>query len=44
VLTEYSHKYSITEFGGMLAEAGFGRFQVWTDPKEWFGVFLAEPT
>jgi dimethylhistidine N-methyltransferase len=44
VLTEYSHKYFITEFGGMLAEAGFGRFQVWTDPKEWFGVFLAEPT
>ncbi|WP_304639601.1 L-histidine N(alpha)-methyltransferase [Pseudomonas sp.] len=44
VLTEYSHKYSTTEFGAMLAEAGFGRFEVWTDPKDWFGVFLAEPT
>ncbi len=44
VLTEYSHKYSTTEFGAMLAEAGFGKHQLWTDPKEWFGVFLAEPT
>ncbi|KKN95379.1 hypothetical protein LCGC14_0179060 [marine sediment metagenome] len=44
VLTEYSHKYTTAAFGEMLAEAGFGRHQLWTDPRQWFGVFLAEPT
>ncbi|SDS86527.1 dimethylhistidine N-methyltransferase [Halopseudomonas xinjiangensis] len=43
VLTEYSHKYTIDGFGNMLREAGFGRYQVWTDANQWFGVFLAEP-
>lgn len=43
VLTEYSHKYTIDGFGAMLREAGFDRYQVWTDPRQWFGVFLAEP-
>ena len=43
VLTEYSHKYTIDGFGSMLREAGFGRYQVWTDTNQWFGVFLAEP-
>ncbi|UAW97838.1 L-histidine N(alpha)-methyltransferase [Halopseudomonas nanhaiensis] len=43
VLTEYSHKYTIDGFGAMLKEAGFERYQVWTDPRQWFGVFLAEP-
>jgi len=43
VLTEYSHKYTIDGFGQMLKEAGFARYQVWTDSNQWFGVFLAEP-
>ncbi|WP_178114676.1 L-histidine N(alpha)-methyltransferase [Pseudomonas saliphila] len=44
VLTEYSHKYTPDGFGDMLKEAGFGRCQLWTDPDQWFGVFLAEPS
>ncbi len=44
VLTEYSHKYTTADFASMLAEAGFGRSRLWTDSREWFGVFLAEPT
>lgn len=43
ILTEYSHKYTTTGFSTLLAEAGFGRQQLWTDPHHWFGVFLAEP-
>lgn len=44
VLTEYSHKYTPDGFREMLSEAGFGRCQLWTDPDQWFGVFLAEPS
>ncbi len=43
ILTEYSHKYSITSFTKMLNEAGLRCTHLWTDPKIWFGVFLAEP-
>lgn len=43
VLTEYSHQYTVDGFGQMFQEAGFGRYQVWTDSNQWFGVFLAEP-
>lgn len=43
ILTEYSHKYSIASFTKMLNEAGLRCTHLWTDPKRWFGVFLAEP-
>lgn len=38
VLTEYSHKYTLDGFAAMAALAGFKVEQVWTDPKQWFGV------
>lgn len=41
ILTEYSHKYTPEGFAAMLGEAGFAPPSVWTDPKGWFGIFLA---
>lgn len=38
ILTEYSHKYSLSGFNGMLSEAGFAMEQVWSDANEWFAV------
>lgn len=43
ILTEYSHKYSIDGVIAMLKTAGFGRHSFWTDPRDWFGIFLARP-
>lgn len=43
ILTEYSHKYTLTGFGDLLAGAGFGRIEAWTDARGWYGVFLARP-
>ncbi|MGY8811196.1 MAG: L-histidine N(alpha)-methyltransferase [Pseudomonadales bacterium] len=43
ILTEYSHKYSLNEFRALLAASGLRCSQYWTDPQDWFGVFLAEP-
>tara|TARA_R110000868_G_scaffold43770_6_gene146893 strand:- start:2572 stop:3552 length:981 start_codon:yes stop_codon:yes gene_type:complete len=43
ILTEYSHKYSVDEFRALLAASGLRCKQYWTDPQDWFGVFLAEP-
>lgn len=43
ILTEYSHKYTTDDFSALLAQAGFSCQHLWTDPQEWFGVFLAEP-
>lgn len=43
ILTEYSHKYSPDEFRALLAASGLRCSQYWTDPQDWFGVFLAEP-
>lgn len=42
ILTEYSHKYTTDGFSALLAEAGFHCQHLWTDPQQWFGVFLAE--
>lgn len=44
ILTEYSHKYSIDGFTALLAEAGLRVAGHWTDPKGWFGVFVAVPS
>ena len=39
--TENSYKYQINMFKEMLLEAGYSDTQCWTDPKQWFAVFLA---
>ena len=43
IVTEYSHKYSVDEFCALLAASGLHCSHYWTDPQDWFGVFLAEP-
>jgi dimethylhistidine N-methyltransferase len=46
IVTEYSHKYTIEGFTALLASAGFAvghRLHCWRDPRDWFGVFVAEP-
>lgn len=39
--TENSYKYQIDIFKEMLMEAGYSHIQFWTDPNQWFAVFLA---
>ncbi len=39
--TENSAKWQPADFDALLREAGFARVQLWTDPQDWFGVFLA---
>lgn len=41
--TENSYKYTPDAFRALLARAGFGQVQHWTDEKGWFGVFFASP-
>ena len=46
IVTEYSYKYTPQKFTELLIAAGFsahGGPRLWTDAREWFGVFLAEP-
>lgn len=46
ITTEYSHKYTVDAFEALLAAAGFAtgdRLHLWTDERQWFGVFVAEP-
>ena len=38
ITTEYSHKYELDEFAGMVSAAGFTAEKVWTDPKAWFSI------
>ncbi|MCP1198418.1 L-histidine N(alpha)-methyltransferase [Notoacmeibacter sp. MSK16QG-6] len=38
--TENSYKYSPDRFSTMAARAGWNESLVWTDDKNWFGVFL----
>ncbi len=40
--TENSYKYPLDRFCDLLAEAGFGRTRVWTDPQQWFAVIHAQ--
>lgn len=42
VLTEYSHKYTISAFGQMANEVGLDVKNVWTDKKEMFAVMYLE--
>ena len=38
ILTEYSHKYTLTGFAAMAEQAGFKVARVWTDAEELFSV------
>ena len=38
--TENSYKYETGQVEEMLAAAGFAPVALWTDPKEWFAVYL----
>lgn len=44
VLTEYSHKYSPSQFDTLAQRAGFERKAFWTDADRYFGVFYFEVT
>jgi uncharacterized SAM-dependent methyltransferase len=39
--TENSYKFTAEGTGQLLAQAGFTIVEKWTDPRRWFGVFLA---
>ncbi len=39
--TENFYKYKPDAFAALLRAAGWLRVQHWTDPQQWFGVFLA---
>lgn len=41
IVTEHSYKYTPEQFIAVLERAGFSKQTMWTDPQEWFGVFLA---
>ena len=40
--TENSFKYEPEEFLALAASAGFAELGRWSDPKEWFAVYLLE--
>jgi dimethylhistidine N-methyltransferase len=40
ILTEYSHKYTLSGFAEMASRAGWTVTEVWTDPSAWFAVVL----
>jgi L-histidine Nalpha-methyltransferase len=40
--TENSYKFTPESVAALLSRAGFAVRQDWTDPKRWFGVYLAE--
>jgi dimethylhistidine N-methyltransferase len=39
--TENSYKWTRAGFATLLGQAGFRDVRCWTDPREWFAVFLA---
>jgi uncharacterized SAM-dependent methyltransferase len=42
IRTECSHKYTVQEFGDMVARAGFKVKRVWTDERDLFSVQYCE--
>ena len=40
ITTEYSHKYTPRDFGGLAADAGWKVERTWMDELRWFGVWL----
>lgn len=43
IRTECCHKYSLNAFRRLVDKAGWQVSEVWTDPKQWFGVHLLRP-
>ncbi|HET9642155.1 MAG TPA: L-histidine N(alpha)-methyltransferase [Burkholderiaceae bacterium] len=43
IVTEHSYKYDRDRFEGLLSKAGFGHVTCFTDPRGWFGVYIAAP-
>jgi dimethylhistidine N-methyltransferase len=43
IVTEHSYKYDADAFRALLHDAGFGRLHHWSDARQWFHVFVAEP-
>jgi dimethylhistidine N-methyltransferase len=41
--TENSYKHTPDTFRDLLARAGLREVGMWTDPKKWFGIFVAVP-
>ncbi len=39
IVTEFSYKYTQSDFIQLAVSAGFKLARVWTDPNEWFAVF-----
>jgi dimethylhistidine N-methyltransferase len=39
--TESSYKWTLPGFAALLRESGFHDVRHWTDPREWFALFLA---
>jgi len=39
--TENSYKWTLEGFAGLLRQAGFAEPRQWTDPRGWYGVFVA---
>ncbi len=42
ILTEISRKFDLKAMQGELQSRGLVPLQVWTDPKQWFGLFLCQ--
>lgn len=42
ILTEYSHKYDLTELSARLDKCGWKSRKVWTDPKNYFAVIYCD--
>ncbi len=40
--TENSHKYTTDGVQQLLRQAGFGHVRIWTDPRGWFAICLAQ--
>ena len=40
ITTEYSHKYTVESFTEMCRQSGLQKLERWTDPKNWFSVWL----
>jgi uncharacterized SAM-dependent methyltransferase len=40
IRTEYSHKYTLDGFRKLVESVGWREKRVWTDPREWFSVWL----
>jgi len=42
IITEHSYKYTPDTFTRLARRAGWNQVALWTDPRQWFGVFAFE--